>query len=83
MADPIELQVIDIIAKRRKINPSTVTLDTTFEQLGIDSLEAADLVFTFEDTFGIVVPDEAAQSMKTVGQVVEGVRRLTAERTGT
>ena len=83
MADPIESQVIDIIAKRRKINPSTVTLDTTFEQLGIDSLEAADLVFTFEDTFGIVVPDEAAQSMKTVGQVVEGVRRLTAERTGT
>ena len=78
MADPIESQVIDIIAKRRKINPSTVTLDTTFEQLGIDSLEAADLVFNFEDTFGIVVPDEAAQSMKTVGQVVEGVRRLTA-----
>ena len=83
MADSIESQVIDIIAKRRKIDRSAVTLETTFEQLGIDSLEAADLVFTFEDTFGIVVPDEAAQSMKTVQQVVEGVRRLIAERTGT
>ena len=83
MADSIESQVIDIIAKRRKIDRSAVTLETTFEQLGIDSLEAADLVFTFEDTFGIVVPDEAAQSMKTVQQVVEGVRRLMAERTGT
>jgi acyl carrier protein len=82
VADSIESQVIDIIAKRRKINPSIVTLESTFEQLGIDSLEAADLVFTFEDTFGIVVPDEAAQSMKTVRQVVDGVRRLTAERTG-
>ena len=75
MTDSIESQVIDIIAKRRKIDRSAVTLETTFEQLGIDSLEAADLVFTFEDTFGIVVPDEAAQSMKTVQQVVEGVRR--------
>jgi len=83
VADSIESQVIDIIAKRRKIDRSAVTLETTFEQLGIDSLEAADLVFTFEDTFGIVVPDEAAQSMKTVQQVVEGVRRLMAERTGT
>ena len=83
MTDSIESQVIDIIAKRRKIDRSTVTLESTFEQLGIDSLEAADLVFTFEDTFGIVVPDEAAQSMKTVQQVVEGVRRLMAERTGT
>lgn len=83
MTDSIESQVIDIIAKRRKIDRSAVTLETTFEQLGIDSLEAADLVFTFEDTFGIVVPDEAAQSMKTVQQVVEGVRRLIAERTGT
>lgn len=83
MTDSIESQVIDIIAKRRKIDRSAVTLETTFEQLGIDSLEAADLVFTFEDTFGIVVPDEAAQSMKTVQQVVEGVRRLMAERTGT
>jgi len=83
VTDSIESQVIDIIAKRRKIDRSAVTLETTFEQLGIDSLEAADLVFTFEDTFGIVVPDEAAQSMKTVQQVVEGVRRLMAERTGT
>ena len=81
MADSIESQVISIIAKRRKLDPSTVTLDSTFAQLGIDSLDAADLLFTVEDTFGIVVPDETAQSMKTVREVVEGIRRLTAERT--
>ena len=82
MADSIEQQVIGIITKKRKLDPAVVTLDSTFEQLGIDSLDAADLVFTFEDTFGIVVPDEAAQSMKSVRQVVDGVRRLVAERAG-
>ena len=80
--DAIESQVIAIIAKKRKLEPATVTLDSTFEQLGVDSLDAADLLFTFEDTFGIVVPDETAQSMTSVRQVVEGVRRLTTDRAG-
>ncbi len=82
MTDSIESQVMAIIAKKRKLDPATVTLDSTFEQLGVDSLDAADLLFTFEDAFGIVVPDEAAQSMKSVRQVVDGIRRLVAERAG-
>ncbi|HZR22618.1 MAG TPA: acyl carrier protein [Vicinamibacterales bacterium] len=82
MADSIEQQVINIVAKKRKLDPATVTLDSTFEQLGIDSLDAADLLFTFEDTFGIVVPDDAAQSMKSVRHVVDGVRQLVAQRAG-
>jgi acyl carrier protein len=82
VADAIESQVIGIIAKKRKLDPASVTADSTFEQLGIDSLDAADLLFTFEDTFGIVVPDDAAQSMKSVREVVDGVRRLVADRAG-
>jgi acyl carrier protein len=82
VTDAIESRVIDMIAKKRKLDPATVTLDSTFEELGVDSLDAADLLFTFEDAFGIVVPDETAQSMKSVRQVVEGVRRLTADRAG-
>ena len=82
MTDSIESQVIAIIAKKRKLDPATITLDSTFEQLGVDSLDAADLLFTFEDTFGIVVPDDAAQSMKSVRQVVDGVRQLVADRAG-
>ena len=82
MADSIESQVIAIIARKRKLDPTQVTLDSTFEQLGVDSLDAADLLFSFEDTFGIVVPDETAQSMKSVRQVVDSVRRLQADRAG-
>jgi acyl carrier protein len=76
MADDLERQVIELIAKKKKLDPATISVDSTFEQLGVDSLDAADLLFTFEDTFKIVVPDEAAQSMKTVRQVVDGLRQL-------
>jgi acyl carrier protein len=76
MADDLERQVIELIARKKKLDPTTISADSTFEELGVDSLDAADLLFTFEDTFHIVVPDEAAQDMKSVRQVVHGVRQL-------
>lgn len=82
MTQSIESQVIDIIARKRKLDPTAVSLDSTFEQLGVDSLDAADLLFAFEDRFGIVVPDAAAQSMKSVRNVVDGVRQLLDDRAG-
>jgi len=81
--DNLEQQVIAIIAKKKKVDPGGITPATTFEELGIDSLDAADLLFTFEDTFAIVIPDDAAQSMKSVGQVVEGLSGLVAGAAGT
>ena len=75
--------MIEIIAKRKHLDPATLTAGTTFEQLGIDSLDAADLLFAFEDELGIVVPDDVARSMQSVGQIVEGLRGLNAGAAGT
>jgi len=80
VVDDIERQVIEAIAKKKKVDPASVTTATTFEQLGLDSLDAADLIFTIEDTFKIVVPDEAALSMRSVGEIVSGVRTLVGQR---
>lgn len=82
MSDNLERRVIEIIAKRKHLDPANLTAATTFEQLGIDSLDAADLLFAFEDDFGIVVPDDVARSMRSVGQVVEGLRGLDAGAAG-
>ena len=76
--DDLERTVIELIAKKKKLDPSQVTLDTTFQELGIDSLDGMDLLFTFEDTFNISVPDDAAQQMKTVRDVTEGLRKVLA-----
>lgn len=83
MPDTLEQQIIEIIARKKKLDAGRITAATTFDELGIDSLDAADLIFTFEDTFKVVVPDEAAQSMRSVGQVVDGLRRLAAGVSGT
>jgi acyl carrier protein len=62
------------VASKAKADPSAITLDSTLDSLGVDSLDAADLLFTFEDTFHIVIPDEAAQNMKNVRQIVDALR---------
>lgn len=77
--DHLEQQVIEIIAKKKKVDPSTITLASTFQQLAIDSLDGMDLVFTFEDTFNISVPDNVVQQMRSVGDVVVGLRQELAK----
>jgi acyl carrier protein len=83
VADAIERRVIEIIARKKNLNAGDITPDSTFNQLGIDSLDAADLLFTFEEAFNIVVPDEAAASMRSVREIADGIRQLTAARAGT
>lgn len=83
MPDDIEQQVIAMIAKKKKLDPSTVTLDTAFADIGFDSLDAIDMIFTFEDTFKVDVPDDAVHKVKTVRDVVDAVRAVVASRAST
>ena len=76
-----ERRVIGLIAKKKKLDPSSITPESTFQALGIDSLDGIDLVFTFEDEFNISIPDQVVQKMKSVGQVIEALREVLAKRT--
>jgi len=78
--DQLERQVIDIIAQKKRLPPEHVTLDSTFLDLGIDSLDGMDLLFAFEDTFNISIPDSIAQQMKSVRQVTDGLRGVLSNR---
>ena len=76
-----ERKVIGLIAKKKKLDPAAITADSTFQDLGIDSLDGIDLVFTFEDEFNISIPDQVVQKMKSVGQVIEALREVLTKRT--
>jgi len=74
--DDIQQRTIDIIAKAKNIPADTVTPETTFEALNIDSLDKINISFEVEEAFDIAIPDEALGSLKTVGDVVRGVHQL-------
>lgn len=67
---------IEIIAKSKSIPAESVKLDSTFEELKIDSLDKINISFEVEEAFNIEIPDDALGSLKTVGDVVNGVIML-------
>ncbi|HEY1081875.1 MAG TPA: acyl carrier protein, partial [Prosthecobacter sp.] len=74
MADNIQEKVRDIIVEQLGVNPEQVTPEAKFiEDLGADSLDTVELVMAFEEEFGIDVPDEEAEKLQSVGDVVRYV----------
>ena len=64
-------KVKDIIVEQLGVNPEQVTEKASFiEDLGADSLDTVELVMAFEEEFSVDVPDEAAEKLQTVGDVV-------------
>jgi acyl carrier protein len=80
MDDALAMKVMAEIAAVKKIPIENVTIDSTFEQLAMDSLDAMNLLFSLEEEFHVSIPDEAANSIKDVRSAVAGVQRLLAEK---
>ena len=65
-------RVKSIIAKHLGVDRDKVTDDANFiDDLGADSLDTVELTTSFEEEFGCEIPDEAAESMFTVGDVIK------------
>ena len=75
MADkPIDQRVKDIIVEQLGVKPEQVTPEAKFiEDLGADSLDTVELVMALEEEVGIEVPDEQAEKLQSVGDVIKHI----------
>ena len=70
-AKSIEARVKDIIVDQLGVSADQVTTEAKFvEDLGADSLDTVELVMAFEEEFDIEVPDEEAEKLQSVGDVI-------------
>ena len=68
----VEQRVKEIIVEQLGVNPEQVTPQASFiEDLGADSLDTVELVMALEEKFGIEVPDEQAEKLQSVGDVIK------------
>ena len=73
----MEEKIISLIADKLGKKKEQITLKTNLvEDLGADSLDVVELVMTFEDEFGVSLPDEDVAKMKTVGDVVAYIKKI-------
>ena len=65
----INAKVVEIVVERLSVNADTVTAESSFiNDLGADSLDIVELVMEFEEAFDMTIPDEDAESIRTVGE---------------
>jgi acyl carrier protein len=80
MPDQVTERVLKVIATSKKIPLETVTIDSGFEQLGIDSMDTVEILFALENEFDISIPDEEVRAIRSVRQICEGVEKLVAAK---
>ncbi|MGC3937229.1 acyl carrier protein [Roseobacter sp. EG26] len=79
-------KVIAIIAEQAVLDPAEVTLNSTLEDLGIDSLGLVESIFSIEEEFDISVPFNANDpqssdfDISTVASIIAGIERLQKEQ---
>ena len=80
MDSDLTAKVIAEIASVKRISPEKITVDSTFDELAIDSLDATNLLFSLEEEFGVSIPDAEARQIRNVRDAVNQVERLLAAK---
>jgi len=82
----IGAKVIDIIAEQAILEPDDVTLESTLESLGIDSMGLVESIFAIEEAFDIQIPYNANDpsdgdfNISSVASIISGIEKLVAEK---
>jgi acyl carrier protein len=76
MPDTVTDEVLDVIAQTQRIPREKLTLDGRFEEFGMDSMDAVNILFALEDKFDITIPDEEAKKIRNIRDIVDGVQRM-------
>jgi len=78
--DNLEEQVMNIVSEQLSVSKDEVTLESNFiDDLKADSLDLVELVMEFEDEFGITVPDDDYEKIRTVGDAISYIREKASE----
>ncbi len=67
-------KIRDLIVEQLSVDEDAVTMETTFSDLGADSLDVVELIMAIEEEFDLQIADEDVEGISTVGDVVEYVK---------
>jgi acyl carrier protein len=75
-SESVQGRVLRVVATSRRLPLESVTSDSTFEELGIDSLDRINLLFDLENEFDISIDDDQAKTISNIPQMVTGIQHL-------
>jgi acyl carrier protein len=77
----VEERVFTLVGKHLNVLPEKLTRSTTFmQELGADSLDIVDLMMKMEEEFSILIPEEQAEKIRTLGDAIDSIEREVAQK---
>jgi acyl carrier protein len=72
-------RIKDLIVTKKGVDAEKINIDSSFEELGMDSLDAVELVADMEEIFDVNIPNTDLQNFKTIRQAVEGLQKAISQ----
>ena len=76
MSESVEARVLRVIETARQKPAGSISPDSTFEELEIDSLDRLNLLFDLEGEFDVQIDDEQAKTVTSLRQMIDGIQQL-------
>jgi acyl carrier protein len=74
----IETDVFEIVSRRLKFELSDLSLETNLRKdLNADSIDSVEVIFELEDLYEIVIEDEVAEDLQTIGSIIDVITERT------
>ena len=74
----IETDVFEIVARRLKFELSDLSLETNLRKdLNADSIDSVEVIYELEDLYEIVIEDEVAEDLQTIGSIIDVITERT------
>ena len=80
MSDELINRVCQVISNVKHIPLEKISIESAFQDIGVDSMDAVEILFGLENEFDITIPDEEAKNVRTVRDMAEGVEKLLAAK---
>lgn len=75
MSEIIFEKIANILSAKKGVTREDIKIESSFEELGLDSLDAVELISDLEDEFKVTIPNVELQSIKTIQQAVDGLQK--------
>jgi acyl carrier protein len=75
MSEIVFEKIANLLSTKKGVNKELITIDSTFEELGLDSLDSIELIADMEDEFNVSIPNTELQEIKTIRNAVDGLSK--------
>jgi acyl carrier protein len=75
MSEIVFEKIATLLSTKKGVNKELITIDSSFEELGLDSLDSIELIADMEDEFNVTIPNTELQNIKTIRNAVDGLSK--------